>query len=185
MKPTNKLIREEALAELTKRYFIGHGPATLQDYAWWSGLKISETEVGIEMVASSLRKETSGTAVYWMSPEPITSLAELPIARLLPGFDEYMLGYMDRSAALDPRKAQKLIPDNNGRFLGTTVLNGRVVGTWKRALIGKTATVTMQPFAPLKKAEKSAFTVAADRYGEFIGRPITVNRNGSRSTCGS
>jgi hypothetical protein len=112
VKPTRKLNREEALAELTKRYFSGHGPATLQDYAWWSGMKISESKVGIDMVASGLRKETSGTAIYWASTEPTASLTELPIARLLPGFDEYILGYTDRSAALDPRQAQKLIPDN-------------------------------------------------------------------------
>jgi Winged helix DNA-binding domain len=174
VKPTKKLNREEALAELTKRYFVGHGPATLHDYTWWSGLKISETEVGIEMVASSLRKETSGTAVYWMSPEPITSLAELPTACLLPGFDEYMLGYTDRSAALDPQQAQKLIPDNNGRFLGTMVLNGRVVGTWKRSLQKKRVHMVMEPFSSLNKAAKQAFAAAAERYGEFIGQPVDL-----------
>jgi hypothetical protein len=133
-RPTKKLKREEALAELTKRYFSGHGPATLQDFAWWSGLKISEAKAGLEMIESSLRKEADGTKVYWMSTESTSSPADTPIACLLPGFDEYMLGYNDRSAVLDPRHAQKLIPDNNGRFLSTMVMNGRVVGTWKRTV---------------------------------------------------
>jgi Winged helix DNA-binding domain len=170
--PADRLKRDEALAELTKRYFTGHGPATLQDFVWWSGLKTSEAKTGLEMVASSLRKETLRAETYWTSPEPVTRHKDFPNAVLLPGFDEYMLGYTDRSAVLDPLRAQKLIPDNNGRFLGTMVWNGRVVGTWKRELSKKVASVTMQPFTPLRKAEKQAFVVAAERYGEFIGRPI-------------
>jgi hypothetical protein len=172
VKPAKKLRREEALAELTKRYFIGHGPATLQDFAWWSGLK--EAKAGLEMVASSLRKETSRTAIYWTSPESTARPAEVPMACLLPGFDEYLLGYTDRSAVLDPQHAQKLIPDNNGRFLSTMIMNGRVVGRWRRVLGKKAVVLTMEPFASLKKIAKQAFTAAAERYGEFIGRPVVV-----------
>jgi hypothetical protein len=172
VKPAKKLKREEALAELTKRYFIGHGPATLQDFAWWSGLKISEAKAGLEMVGSSLRKETN--AIYWMSPESTASPADIPIACLLPGFDEYMLGYTDRSAVLDPQHAQKLIPDNNGRFLSTMIMNGRVVGTWRRVLSKKAVVLTMEPFVSLKKLGKEAFVTAAERYGEFIGLPVTI-----------
>ena len=172
VKPAKKLKREEALAELTKRYFIGHGPATLQDFAWWSGLKISEAKAGLEMVASSLRKETN--AIYWTSPESTASPADIPMACLLPGFDEFMLGYTDRSAVLDPRHAQKLIPDNNGRFLSTMIMNGRVVGTWRRVLSKKAVVLTMEPFVSLKKLEKEAFVTAAKRYGKFIGLPVTI-----------
>jgi hypothetical protein len=174
VKPAKKLKREEALAELTKRYFIGHGPATLQDFAWWSGLKVSEAKAGLEMVASSLRKETSGAAIYWTSPESTALPANILIACLLPGFDEYLLGYTDRSAILDPQHAQKLIPDNNGRFLSTMTMNGRVVGTWRRVLSKKTVVLTMEPFVSLKKLAKQAFAAAAERYGEFIGQPVVV-----------
>jgi Winged helix DNA-binding domain len=174
LKPTKKLKREEALAELTKRYFIGHGPATLQDFAWWSGLKISEAKAGLEMVASCLRKETDGTKVYWTSTESTASPSEIPIACLLPGFDEYMLGYNERSAVLDPLHAQKLIPDNNGRFLSTMIMNGRVGGTWKRTVKKKRIHVTMEPFSSLNKAAKQAFAAAAKRYGEFISLPVDL-----------
>jgi hypothetical protein len=177
VKPAKKLKREEALAELTKRYFIGHGPATLQDFAWWSGLKISEAKAGLEMVASSLRKETSRTAIYWTSPESTARPAEVPMACLLPGFDEYLLGYTDRSAVLDPQHAQKLIPDNNGRFLSTMIMNGRVVGRWRRVLGKKAVVLTMEPFASLEKLEKEAFITAAERYSEFIGLPVTITNN--------
>jgi Winged helix DNA-binding domain len=174
VKPAKKLKREEALAELTKRYFIGHGPATLQDFAWWSGLKVSEAKAGLEMVASSLRKETSGAAIYWTSPESTALPANILIACLLPGYDEYLLGYTDRSAILDPQHAQKLIPDNNGRFLSTMIMNGRVVGTWRRVLSKKTVVLTMEPFVSFKKLAKQAFAAAAERYGEFIGKPVVV-----------
>jgi Winged helix DNA-binding domain len=174
VKPTKKLKREEALAELTKRYFIGHGPATLQDFAWWSGLKISEAKVGLEMAASSLRKETVGTKVYWTPTESTASGADIPSACLLPGFDEYMLGYNDRSAVLDPQHAQKQIPDNNGRFLSTMIMNGRVVGTWKRTVKKKRIQVIIEPFSSLNKVAKQAFAVAAERYGEFIGLPVDL-----------
>jgi hypothetical protein len=65
------------------------------------------------------------------------------------------------------------------------VLNGRVVGTWRRELIRKAAAVTMQPFGPLKKAEKRAFALAADRYGEFMGKPIMIHSERSRCPRGS
>jgi hypothetical protein len=169
-----RLQRDEALAELARRYFTGHGPATLQDFTWWSGLKASDAKTGLEMVASSLKQEAVDAKVYWEARESSPSLAESPTAFLLPGFDEYMLGYTDRSAVLDPQQAQKLLPDNNGRFLGTMILNGCVVGTWKRELSKKATAVTMQPFNLLKKAEKQAFEVAAERYGEFIGLPVCL-----------
>lgn len=169
-----KLKREQALAELTKRYFIGHGPATLPDFAWWSGLKISEAKAGLEMVGSSLCKERSGTKTYWTSPQ--SALSSVPILRacLLPGFDEYLLGYTDRSAILDPQQVQRLIPDNNGRFLSTMIMNGRVVGTWRRVLSRKAVILTMEPFDSLKRLGKKAFITAAERYGQFIGLPVEL-----------
>jgi hypothetical protein len=124
---TKRLDRDEALANLTKRYFadtVGDS----QDFAWWSGLKLSDARAGLEMIASTLRQETDGTNVYWFNSEPTASL-EIASAYLLPGFDEYLLGYNDRQVAIDPKHAQKLIPDSNGRFWRPWC-NGRVIGTW-------------------------------------------------------
>ncbi|MGA8482725.1 MAG: winged helix DNA-binding domain-containing protein [Chthoniobacterales bacterium] len=169
------LQRDEALAELTRRYFTGHGPATLQDFVWWSGLKVSDAGAGLDMVASSLIKEMDSKSAYWMSPMTLASFGVPAEAYLLPSFDEYMLGYKDRTAALDRRYAQKIAPENNGRFMSTMIYNGRVVGTWKRGLNQKAVVLTMQPFTVLKKAERQAFAAAAERYAEFIGRPVVVS----------
>ena len=111
---------------------------------------------------------------YWTSQEPTTSPADISNAYLLPGFDEYLLGYNDRSAVLDPQHAQKLVPDNNGRFLATMIMNGRVVGTWKRTLTKKAVRILMEPFTSLNKTAKQAFTAAAERYGAFIGKPVEL-----------
>ena len=118
---TRNLERAEALAELARRYFTGHGPATLHDFAWWSGLKISEARAAIEMTAAHLASETIEGKVYWMSPDQPARRTASPSVHLLPGFDEYMLGYQDRSAALDPQHAQKIVPGGNGMFMPTLV----------------------------------------------------------------
>jgi hypothetical protein len=168
------LEREEALAELARRYFAGRGPATLQDFVWWSGLKISDAKAGLDLAAPTLVKETPGNLVYWMSQKKSPLPNPSRSAYLLPGFDEYMLGYKDRSAALDPRHAQKILPENNGRFMSTMVLNGKVTGTWKRTLGKKAVVITMEPFISLNQAAKQAFGAAARRYGRFVGMPVEL-----------
>jgi len=162
-----KLERDEALATLARRYFIGHGPATLQDFAWWSGLKVSDAKAGLDLAAPHLIQETIGDRIYWMP-----DAAQVPpnsSAYLLPGFDEYILGYTDRSAVLDPRYTLKIVPGNNGRFMPTIIMKGRVAGTWNRTLGRKAVLLSTTPFTSLTKVEKRAFAAAARRYGQFLG----------------
>jgi len=130
---------------------------------------------GLDMVTSTLIKETDSKNAFGISPITFASLDVPAKAYLLPGFDEYMLGYKDRTAALDRRHAQKIAPENNGRFMSTMIFDGRVVGTWKRVLNQKAIVLTMEPFTALKKAERQAFAVAAERYGKFIGQPVIVS----------
>ena len=102
-----KVERDHALAELARRYFCSHGPATLQDFGWWSGLKAADARAAVEMASSKLARETMDGKVYWM-PEDLPVAADAPSAvNLLPGFDEYLIGYKDRSASLDPRHARQ------------------------------------------------------------------------------
>jgi Winged helix DNA-binding domain len=167
---TKKLDHDEALSELARRYFTSHGPATLQDFVWWSGLKISDAKTGLEATSSKLAQETIDGKVYWM---PQNGLDDIPnTVHLLPGFDEYLLGYKDRSASLDPRHAPKVIPGKNGIFMPTIVRSGRVVGTWKRALKKNAVVVTTSFFGTPKKIETCACEDAAKRYGRFLGIPV-------------
>jgi hypothetical protein len=173
------LERDEALAELARRYFTGHGPATLQDFVWWSGMKISDARAGLKLAASQLAQETVDGQVYWMPRDMPAVHPVSPTAYLLPGFDEYMLGYTDRSAALHPRHHPQIHPGGNGMFSSTLVIDGQVVGTWKRTLKKKAVIITASPFTPLSRAEKRAVTAAAQPYGRFLGLPVELSADAS------
>jgi Winged helix DNA-binding domain len=166
--------REQALGELARRYFTGHGPATLQDFVWWSGLKISDGKAGLAMAAAHLSRETMDGVDYWMPQSLLSPGDDAAPVHLLPGFDQYMLGYADRSAALDPLHSQKIVPGNNGMFMPTIVARGRVAGTWKRVFKRRGIVIEARPFAPLNKTEMRAFAAAARRYGDFMGMPVEV-----------
>jgi len=168
------LPRDHALAELALRYFIGHGPATLRDFVWWSGLKVADAKAGLEMVSSKLGRETIHGAVYWM-PQDTPALHDVsPTAYLLPGFDEFMLGYTDRAAALDSRHAQKVLPGNNGMFMSTIIIDGRVAGLWKRVFKKSSVVITPTLFGRLKKGETQALATPAARYGQFNGMTASL-----------
>jgi hypothetical protein len=166
-----RLDPEAALAELALRYFRGHGPATLKDFVWWAGLKVSDAKRALESVSSQLEQQTMDGTAYWMAPGLNGSAAATPSAYLLPGFDEYLLGYANRSAVLDPLHAGKIVPGGNGIFQLAVVMNGRVVGTWKRVLKKNHVLITASPFKPFTRKEQIAFDSAADHYSRFVGLP--------------
>ena len=162
------LDRDEALAELAKRYFTSHGPATLQDFVWWSGLAVADARAGLEMVTSQLMYEVVDGQAYWFSPstQPAKDLSQT--AYLLPNFDEYIVGYKDRSAVCDTSHTNKLDPRGNILFNYTMVLDGRVVGTWKRTMQKDAVIITPSLFTPLTRAETRAFASPANHYGAFL-----------------
>ena len=173
VKPVKAKTRDEALAELAWRYFSSRGPVTLKDFIWWSGLSAIEARAGFEDVKTKLVAETVGKTVYWMSPD-ITLPKEKVSAFALPSFDEYILGYQDRSAVLDPQHAEKICLGGNGMFASTMIIDGQVVGTWKRTVKKNTITVTAIPFSQLSKGEMAALKQAAERYGAFMGMAVAV-----------
>jgi hypothetical protein len=165
--------RDEALAELALRYFTSRGPVTLQDFIWWLGLSAAEARAGFEAIKSKLLLEQIGKQTFWMSPD--IDLPKEPMrAFVLPGFDEYLLGYKDRTAVLDSAHADKICPGGNGVFAPTIVINGRVVGTWERTLKKSSVEVVAIPFANLKKVERRIFNEAAERYASFMSLPAVL-----------
>jgi hypothetical protein len=166
---TRALDREESLAELARRYFTSHGPATLQDFIWWSGLKTSDARTGIALAGPSLLRETVDDIVYWMGTELPDASIEPEAVYLLPGFDEYLLGYTDRSAMLDRKHADRICPGFNGVFFHTVVCHGRVKGTWKRVVKKDAVTIAATPFKTFSRAEKTEIAAAAKRYGNYLG----------------
>ncbi len=162
--------RDEALSELAFRYFTSHGPATLADFTWWAGLKTSEARTALESISSQLSSETIDLKTYWFRQTKTPSNLS---AALLPGFDQYLIGYTDRSAALAPEYALHVLPGKNGLFLPTMVKGGRVIGTWKRVLKKNSVSLTAEPFQPINTADRKHFAALAHRYGEFIGVAAT------------
>ncbi len=165
---SNKLDRDQALAELTKRYFTSHGPATVQDFAGWSSLTMTDAKLGIEYAKKYLHEEIIDKKSYWMARDlpPTKEISE--DCYLLPGFDEYMLGYKDRSAVLEQIHFQKIVPGSNGMFMPTIVSNGQIIGTWKRTVKKTSVTIQPFPFKPLTSSEKEGIAIAAERYGSFL-----------------
>jgi hypothetical protein len=166
-----RMERDEALAELAQRYFKSHGPATLQDFAWWSGLTTADAKAGLEMAKRSLAQEVSDGQTYWVASSMLAAKDPSPTAYLLPVYDEYTVAYKDRSAVLNPEYA-KHANYGHGIFNPTIVIDGQVVGTWKRTIRKDGLVVTPSPFAKLKRAETRAFDEAASRYGKFLNASI-------------
>jgi hypothetical protein len=167
--PTSRILdRDESLAELASRYFRSHGPATARDFAWWSGLTLGDARAGIALAAPSLADETINGVPYIVSRASAHATDAERGIFLLPGFDELLLGYTDRTASLGPAHAQRVVPGGNGVFKPTIVSNGRVVGTWKAALAKGKVIVTPLPFAALSTKETRALHSAAARYARFI-----------------
>lgn len=171
------LNHDEALAELTQRYFTGHGPATLQDFVWWSGLTMTDAKAGIAMVASRLTHEIMDGQTYWFSattsaPPATSSIKDRASnAYLLPNFDEYTVGYRDRSAVIDASHAQHF--DARGNVLNNViVMHSQVVGTWKRTVKKDAVVIAPKFFAPLNSNENSAFIAATNHYSAFLAMPV-------------
>lgn len=163
--------REEGLGELAKRYFVSHGPATLVDFATWASLALRDAKIGLELAKSELVSLEADGSEYWVNRDaqdvdPNASKG----AHLLAGFEEYLLGYKDRTAVVAPDHA--VASYVNGIFYPIIVVDGQVVGTWKRAVGAKRITVSFTPFTPLSATTMKQLHAEAERYGKFMGQPI-------------
>ncbi|HEU4347954.1 MAG TPA: winged helix DNA-binding domain-containing protein [Actinoplanes sp.] len=163
--------REEALALMATWYFRAHGPATVADLARWTGLTITDCRAGVAAAGPALAADGR------MIVDPLLLGADLPDIDdwlALPGFDEYMLGYKDRSMMLDEAHKQAIVPGGNGVFQATLVRGGRVVGIWKRTLTKKAVVVAAQPLLPFGAADRKNAEAALLPYADFIGRSLEV-----------
>ncbi len=165
------LTREEAISEATRRYFTSHGPATAQDFAWWSGLRMKDVRAGI--ASADLVEDTIDGATYYTGPDHATAAEDG--VYLLPSFDEYMISYKDRSAIIDPADIELVNRGLNGMFSPIVVIDGRIEGTWKRGLKANTVTVTPSAFADFTKKTAKGITSEAARFGAFLGLDAHVS----------
>ena len=160
--------REEALVMLATRYFSSHGPATLADFTWWSGLRVKEAQEAIATAGRRLSKETRDGRSWWAGARAPARSRRRGAAVLLPPWDEYIVAYRDRDAAvghLSNHASERL------KTVGSSlvVIDGRVRGAWKITARAKAARFVAEYWTAVTGAERRAVREAALRYGRFFG----------------
>ena len=164
--------KEEALAELATRYFTSHGPTTLHDFANWTGLPMAEVRQGHEAIkANLLTEKVAGSTLWWSSATSTATSLAPPKVCLLPGFDEYFLGYKDRSAVLATEHLSQICPGANGIFKPMVVVDGQIVGTWKSKPNKNTIAIDAHIFLPVRVSHAELERTAA-QYCRFLGAPL-------------
>ena len=159
--------RDAALAELAGRYVSSHGPATAADFANWSGLTLGDARRGIA-ARPTLRHEEVEGQTYWFTDAPLPPRAPSPTAYLLSIYDETIIGYKDRSAIVSAEDGARLGTMGNA-LQNVMVIDGRIVGTWRRTLGKGKLGVELNPFRALSDAERAAITLAQEQLGKFYG----------------
>jgi winged helix DNA-binding protein len=181
------LDRDEAVAELTLRYFRSHGPAQLQDFVWWSGLRVADARAGIAIAGGALECRTVEGKDYWFDSDAVPPGRAATVAHLLPNYDEYTVAYRDRAEILHAD-----LPFDAGVFArggvsgGTSIsfgsilsnvvtVRGRVRGSWRRTLARDGVRVEAWMLDRLKPAESRAVEAAGRRLGEFLERSVELS----------
>lgn len=166
------LKRDEALAELVKRYFTTRGPATLHDFTWWSGLTMADAKKGIEMVKSYFVNEEFDGRSYWFADTGSPVREKSPMAHLLPNYDEYFIGFKDRSAIGEIARQAGIKGDDPSLIAHVVILNGQIVGGWRRTLTKNAVILERNLFKDLTRSEERALAREADRFSEFLQLPV-------------
>jgi hypothetical protein len=173
-RPPRAWPRERARAELGRRYFRSRGPATVEDFIWWSGLPPGDARAALESIEPELARECICGRDTWRdrdaTPATRAALAE---AYLAPPFDELLIAYKDRTALLDPAHARRMNA-GGGMLAPAVVLGGRVVGTWRRTLGRKEVAIAINFFDRLTKDDAAVIAAAAERYAHFLERKPSI-----------
>lgn len=168
------LAREEALAELAQRYFTTRGPATVHDMATWSGLTVTDVRRGLADESGRLASVTVDGRELWFDPARAAEATRAkPAAHLMSIFDEFIAGYRDRRDIVAPEHAARLTAMGND-LTGIVVIDGAVLGTWKRTVGRAAVTVTASPLRDWSAREHRAIEEAAERLGVFLGLPVRM-----------
>jgi len=172
--PSRPRERDEALAELARRYVDGHGPAQAVDLAWWSGLTLRDARLALERATPPLVRESAGERTFWASSDAAASEPDpQPLVHLLPNYDELLVAFRDRSDAADPalpasaRAAQAILAH-------VIVRDGLVVGGWRRIDEGTSVRIEPNVLVPIDRLAAAALDGAIAGFETYLGRPVRV-----------
>jgi hypothetical protein len=161
---------DEAVAELTRRYFRSRGPATLKDFVRWSSLTVAQAKAGLSSVRSEFRQRDIDGRTYFFGRSAKGQPLSSPRVDLIQGYDEYVMSYSDSKDVLrssDGGVTSRAI--NPNVYLHAVLLDGQLVGHWRHVRRAKDVTVETVLYRKLEKAEASAMDVAVKRFGGCFG----------------
>jgi hypothetical protein len=165
-----RLSRDEALATLAQRFFRSHGPATIRDFAWWSGLTTADGKRAVEMIRA--RREEIDGLMYWTAGQTRRGVMPDHPVHLLPIYDEYLVAYRDREAVPHGPATIATASTSSVTFQHAFVSAGQVAGTWRITRSTKGVTIHAIPLRPMSSTERRALAAAARRYEQFVEVPV-------------
>ena len=168
------LSREAALAELTRRYFTSHGPATVKDFRWWSSLTVADINAGLELVGADLDRVEHDGVTYWYAPAPRPPAVASPTVHLVQGYDEYLVGYVESKHLLDVAGLVRWQTGDRTVFVGAVLLDGQLAGHWKCSVRKADVLFEVSLYRPLDPAADEALGAAVDRQAGFLGLPAAT-----------
>lgn len=163
------LPRDEALALLARKYFLSHGPATARDFFWWSNLRAADARRAVEMVRKSLSEETIDGETYLCADAGTLPRTHGATVHLLPAYDEFLISYKNRTAALAVEHHSKAF-SSNGIFRPVIVMDGRVRGLWKRTINKEAVAIEAELFGGAAEGDMKLITKAAGAFAHFLGK---------------
>ena len=171
--PTRKsLTKKESSAKLARIFFTSRCPATLQDFVWWSGMTIGDAKMAIEMIKSDFIPETIVSNVYWF-PKDLSNPGEVgELVLLIPAFDEFIISYTDRLAMLGENLNKIVI--SNGIFRPVIMIDGRVIGIWKRVIGKNNVFVEIDCFRQPDATAKNLIEKTFQQYGRFLEKEFEI-----------
>jgi hypothetical protein len=165
------LPRDESLALLAKRFFTAHGPATLQDFTWWSSLLMTDAK---EAVALARLQSVAVDGVLFYFNELTQFHLPKPIVHILPNFDEYTVAYKFRQPFYAGLSSYQPTPEDLSHHIIT--LNGKLAGSWKWSLDEKQCSVQLNLFHKFTSSQKSALDASSRHLERFLERPVVVSK---------
>lgn len=170
--PARPLERDEALAELARRYFTSHGPATVRDFVWWSGLTVKDTRAGLAMIDAE--SEDVDGLTLWHVAARVRVPTVAGSVHLLPNYDEYLVAYRDRQLVMPPSFKTMVAEQRTDIFANLVLADGRVAGSWRRVVTDTHVTVAVNLHRPVTRITRRAIDAAAQALGKFHGRQAAL-----------
>lgn len=166
---------DEVQAELTRRYFRSHGPATVKDFVWWSGLKVAQAKAGMAAIEGDLERIEKNGLTYWTVPTNEALAGSLAATYLLPNYDEFLIAYRDREEVLSHRRTVTYRPPAMEEPPHHVICDGVLAGSWRRVVKGLDTHIDVKLFVPIKSTRhQRELKAARGRLSTFLGSPVTM-----------